>query len=47
MQKNLPDGTISERICGFDLAETVAALAVVTYHISTCDFLFFRNPGIG
>ena len=47
MQKNLPDGSISERICGFDLAETIAALSVVTYHISTCDFLFFRNPGIG
>ena len=47
MQKSLPDGSISERICGFDLAETIAALFVVTYHISSCDFLFFRNPGIG
>ena len=47
MQKTLPDGSISGRICGFDLAETIAALFVVTYHISTCDFLFFRNPGIG
>ena len=47
MQKNLPDGSISERIYGFDLAETVAALFVVTYHITSCDFLFFKDPGIG
>ena len=47
MQKPLPAGTIAERICGFDLAETIAALFVVTYHISSCDFLFFRYPGIG
>ena len=47
MQKLLPDGDIRERIYGFDLAETVAALFVVTYHITSCDFLFFRNPGPG